>query len=71
MSRYESRQELADKIVHEGGLDAFLQYGFDPYDDLPEGDDSLMEIASTMLYKWREFSEWAGYFETALGGAIE
>lgn len=66
MSRYTNLQELADGIDHEGGLTSFLRRGFDPYEDLPEGYDDLAETACTMIYKWNEFREWAGYFEAAL-----
>lgn len=64
--RYESRRDLANKIDYEGGLDDFLHYGFDPTDDVPEGDTELEDLASTMMYRWREYQEAAGYFEAAL-----
>lgn len=66
MSRYASRQELADKISYEGGLEMFLEYGFDPTDDVPEGDSELEELATDMMVYWREFREKASYFEAAL-----
>lgn len=67
MSRtYESRQALANKIDWEGGLEGFLDYGFDPTDDIPERDDELEDIASTMVTRWREFQEAAGYFTALL-----
>ena len=65
MSSYESRQELANKIDHEGGLEDFLHYGFDTA-DVPEGDDELEDLANTMMTRWREYREAAGYFENAL-----
>lgn len=43
MSRYASRQELANKIDYEGGLcEAAFGYGIDA-DDMPEGDTELFE----------------------------
>lgn len=64
--RYESRQDLANKIDYEGGLEAFLEYGFDPSGDIPKGDDELEDLASTMMYRWREYQEAAGYFTALL-----
>lgn len=66
MSKYESRQELADKIDYEGGLESFLHYGFDSTRDVPEGDDELEDLATTMMIRWREYQGAAGYFEAAL-----
>lgn len=65
MSRYESRQELASKIDHEGGLESFLHYGFDPCDG-PDGDDELEVVATDMIVYWREFQEKAEYFKALL-----
>lgn len=66
MGAYETRQDLANKIDHEGGLEGFLHYGFDPTDDVPEGDDELEDLANTMITRWKEYQEAAGYFEAVL-----
>lgn len=57
--RYENRQELADRVVWEGGLDEFiLNYGL-AFNDLPEGDKEL-ELA------WCDLDEAKLNFEVAL-----
>lgn len=66
MGKYETRQELANKIDYEGGLDGFLHYGFDPTDDVPEGDAELENLATTMIARWNDYQEAAGYFEALL-----
>jgi hypothetical protein len=54
LAKYESRQHLANKIGWEGGIEGFLDYGFDP-DDVPEGDKELEAAAMEMLESWYMF----------------
>lgn len=46
MARYENRQELANKIDHEGGIyDMLIGYGL-TIEDLPEDDKALIAALS-------------------------
>lgn len=64
-SRYEDRQELASKIDYEGGLNSFLEYGFDPH-DCPEHDDNLYLTAVELMKAWRAYHKWALAFNKML-----
>lgn len=49
MSRYENRQDIADKADGEGGmLDFIFGYGL-TLDDLPEGDEELRTAVAAVL----------------------
>jgi hypothetical protein len=49
VSRYENRQEIADKADWEGGLlDFIFGYGLEVA-DCPEGDDELREAVAEVL----------------------
>lgn len=49
MSRYEDRQELANKIDYEGGLfNMLIGYGLSEQ-DLPPGDEELLSVFKRLL----------------------
>ncbi len=54
---YPTREDVYNKLDWEGGLDGFLQYGFEP-EDINENDTELIVAAERMMAAW-------SYFEAA------
>jgi hypothetical protein len=51
----DGRQELAEKVEWEGGLDAALEYGLRSPGDMPVGDDELAEAWAKMQAAWEAY----------------
>lgn len=54
MSKFENRQEVADKIDWEGGYAEALDYGIKTA-DMPEGDTELAEAWQKLVDAWGPF----------------
>ena len=52
--RFESREELAGKIMWEGGIAQSLEYGIKA-SDMPEGDSELEQAWLVMQHAWDLF----------------
>jgi len=63
--KYESRQELANVIAFEGGLESFLRKGFH-WHEIPEEDEGLRDFAVDLKAAWLEYRECAEVFMGAL-----
>lgn len=65
MSSYETRQELANKIDYEGGIEEMLHYGLRD-SDLPKDDIELRGSFDDMIRAWEEFDMFARRFTALL-----
>lgn len=56
MLKYESRQDLANKIDWEGGIPSALSYGIDAL-SMPEGDEELRAAWEQLDEVWVVFED--------------
>lgn len=69
-SCYEDRQQLADKIDDEGGLESFLYYGIRA-EDVPMSDTPLRMTIWKLLRAWEAYQLVANEFTSLLPDPYE
>lgn len=65
MEQFDDRQELADKIGWEGGIEPALEYGLTA-EHVPAGDDELFDAWTEMDVTWNPYLEKRNVVEALL-----